>query len=56
MFLMKLLATSFALGTVVKYGSLLISLPFTPSTGAALTLVLGPPILWSAWALLLKQQ
>jgi hypothetical protein len=55
-FLLKLVATSFALGAVVKYGSLLTSLPFTPSTGGALALVLGPPLMWSAWALLLKQK
>ena len=55
-FLLKLGASSFALGGAIKYGSLLIDLPFQPSATAALALVLSPPLLWAAVALVKSQQ
>ncbi|KAL4458235.1 hypothetical protein ABPG75_013100 [Micractinium tetrahymenae] len=55
-FLLKLAAVSFALGGAIKYGSLLIALPFEPNAGAALLFVLGPPLIWSAIKLAQSQQ
>jgi hypothetical protein len=42
-------------GAVVKYGSLLVSLPHEPNAALALTLVVGTPILYAA-ALLLRSR
>jgi hypothetical protein len=50
-FLLRLAGVSFALGAVIKYGSLLVDLPFTPNAAAGTALVFAPPIAWAAWAL-----
>lgn len=55
-FLLKLAATSFALGGAIKYGSLLLALPFEPSAAAAVFFVLAPPLIWSAIKLAQSQQ
>lgn len=55
-FLLKLAATSFALGGAIKYGSLLLALPFEPSAAAAVLIVLAPPLIWSAIKLAQSQQ
>lgn len=38
-------------GFVVKYGSLVIDLPFSPDAVAAVTMVLSPPIAYSIYLL-----
>lgn len=40
---------------VIKYGSLLISLPFEPSAAVALLLVLGTPSAYAVYLLAFKQ-
>lgn len=47
-FLAKMAGGSFALGACIKYGSLLVDVPFQPTATAALFLVLSPPIVWAA--------
>ena len=51
LFLGKLLLVAFVGGAVVKYGSLLIDLPFQPNAAAACAIVLLPPAAWAAHAL-----
>lgn len=55
-FLLKLAATSFALGGAIKYGSLLVALPFEPNAAAAVAIVLAPATIWSARKLAQSQQ
>eukprot|EP00884_Botryococcus_braunii_P000072 jgi/Botrbrau1/10065/Bobra.0355s0020.1 len=50
-FVLKLLVVSFAGAAAVKYGSLLSSVPFSPDPTLAITVVLGPPILYSLYIL-----
>ena len=51
LFLGKLLLVAFVGGATIKYGSLLIDLPFQPNAAAAWTIVLMPPVVWAAQAL-----
>ncbi len=55
-FLLNLAATSFALGGAIKYGSLLVALPFEPNATAAVAIVLAPATIWSARKLAQSQQ
>ena len=54
-FVVKMVAASFAGGALIKYGSLAADLPFEASAPAALALVLGPPLVYSAYLLAFKQ-
>jgi len=38
-------------GALIKYGSLLSSVPFTPSPSMALSIVILPPLAFSIWML-----
>ena len=51
LFLGKLLLVAFVGGCTIKYGSLLIDLPFQPNAAAAWAIVLLPPVVWAAQAL-----
>lgn len=51
LFLGKLLLVAFVGGATIKYGSLLIDLPFQPNAAAAWAIVLMPPVVWAAQAL-----
>ena len=55
-FLARMAAGSFALGACIKYGSLLVELPFQPTATAALFLVLSPPVVWAALRLAKQEQ
>lgn len=51
MFLSTLTAGAFAGAAVIKYGSLLTSVAFTPSPVLALVIVFTPPSVYAAWML-----
>lgn len=50
-FLAKLIGAAFVLGAIVKYGSLVIDVPFEPSPGLALGIVMTPPSMFAIWML-----
>ena len=56
MFLAKLIGAAFALGAVVKYGSLVVDIPFKPSLGLALCIVMTPPSMFAIWMLSQSQE
>ncbi|KAG2446485.1 hypothetical protein HYH02_008476 [Chlamydomonas schloesseri] len=47
-FVAKLAAVSFGGAALIKYGSLVLDVPFEPNGLLAMTLVLGPPIAYAA--------
>ncbi|KAG2433883.1 hypothetical protein HXX76_008236 [Chlamydomonas incerta] len=47
-FVAKLAAVSFGGAALIKYGSLVLDVPFEPNGALAMTLVLGPPIAYAA--------
>jgi hypothetical protein len=55
-FLARMATGSFALGAGIKYGSLLVDLPFEPTATAALFFVLSPPMVWAAIRLAKQEQ
>ncbi|KAF5839545.1 hypothetical protein DUNSADRAFT_518 [Dunaliella salina] len=48
LFMGKLFATSFAISAIIKWGSLLTPIPFTPNSALAAVLVIGPPAFYAA--------
>mmetsp|Transcript_2064 Transcript_2064/g.5221 ORF Transcript_2064/g.5221 Transcript_2064/m.5221 type:complete len:145 (+) Transcript_2064:96-530(+) len=48
LFVGKLFATSFAVSAIIKWGSLLTPIPFTPNSALAAVLVIGPPAFYAA--------